>query len=391
MDNRVYGVRCADYAEAEKNLGELLDMMGGLGPFIEPGQKVALKVNLLRPARPEEAVCTHFAVAGAVARRVMAAAGRPVIVDSPGSGYKFNVKTLEKIYQKSGMDKAAEESGAELNFDTEVVPVSFPEGRLTRRFEVIGPIVKADVVLNLSKLKTHCFMHVTGAVKNNFGVIAGLHKPGYHAKLQDPTKFAGMLLDLAAYVSPKLSIMDAVVAMEGEGPGMGDPRPVGLLLAGENQLALDVVASEVMGVPPENNPVLLEAERRGLTPTRLEDVDLIGLDKGRLRVDGFKLPATIYGGTGFAPTEMNFFQRMMTPLFKTGLTVKPKVITKSCVGCESCYEACPMEAIDMVAAKKGQNAQIDDDKCIRCYCCHEMCPEKAITLKRSLMHRIVNP
>jgi ferredoxin len=182
-----------------------------------------------------------------------------------------------------------------------------------------------------------------------------------------------------------------VLAMEGNGPGTGDPKKVGLLLAAESPLALDVVASEVIGVPRHLNPVLMEAERRGMMPFRIEDVELIGLGREELRVHDFKLPATIYGGTGFAREDLNPLQRMMVPLFRSGLTVRPKVIARSCVGCRSCHEACPMGAIQMVAVNKGEKAFIDDDRCIRCYCCHEMCPENAIALQRSLLHRLVNP
>ena len=86
-----------------------------------------------------------------------------------------------------------------------------------------------------------------------------------------------MLLDLSGLVAPRLSIMDAVVGMEGEGPGAsGTPRAIGLLLACESPLALDLVAAEIVGLPRAHNPVLLAAERRGLTPVRIEDVEVVG-------------------------------------------------------------------------------------------------------------------
>ena len=87
---------------------------------------------------------------------------------------------------------------------------------MIKRFEVIKAIREADRIINLCKLKIHTFSAMTGAVKNNFGVVPGLFKPGYHAKLKDGPRFAGMRLDLADLVAPRLSIMDAVVAMEGE-------------------------------------------------------------------------------------------------------------------------------------------------------------------------------
>jgi ferredoxin len=240
-------------------------------------------------------------------------------------------------------------------------------------------------VINLCKMKTHSFMYATGAVKNSFGVIHGLHKPGYHAKLQDTSRFAKMLLDLSNFVAPRLSIMDAVVAMEGEGPGMGDPRPVGLLLAAREPLALDVIAGEIMGLSRDNNPVLLAAEEMGQLPNRLDEVRLIGADIDELRIPDYKFPATVFGGTGFG--DLNWWQRAMEPLFKDGMSVKPKVIRKSCTACGACKEACPMDCIKLIPK---EYAEINDKHCIRCYCCHEMCAFESIELKRSLLHRLMN-
>jgi len=242
MDNKVYIVQCEDYADTDNKIGSLMDLMGGMQRFAKPGENIVLKVNLLREARPEAAVCTHPAVAAAVGTLVKKEGADAVIADSPGGGYRYNEKTLNKIYRTSGMHQAAQQAGIKLNRDTTSRPASYAEGILTKHFDIITPVYEATAVFNLCKMKTHLFTMMTGAVKNIFGVIPGLTKPGYHAKLHDPKRFAGMLLDLARYISPRLSIMDAVVAMEGNGPGTGDPRQVGLLLGSENPLALDVVA-----------------------------------------------------------------------------------------------------------------------------------------------------
>ena len=386
MDNKVFVVRCPDYEQAGEKIAELLAMMGGMGQFVAPGEKIVLKVNLLQPAEPAKAVTTHPAVVAAVGRMAKKEGAIPVIADSPGSGYRYQEKSLDKLYRTCGMYQAAEEAGIEVNLDATYQAVSFPEGKLVKRFEIINAVLEADGVFNLCKLKTHTFMSMTGAIKNNFGVIPGLAKPGHHAKLPAKSRFAGMLLDLAEYVSPRLSIMDAVVGMEGEGPGAaGTPRRVGLLLAARSQLALDVVASEIMGLSRENNPVLIEAEKRGLSPTRLEQVQVIGADKSGLRISDYQLPATIYDGT--AGGALPWWQRVILPLFKSGLTLKPLVMRDKCNACGICSDACPMQAITIV---DGSHAQIDDQDCIRCYCCHEMCPDDAIELRSSLLHRIVS-
>jgi len=283
------------------------------------------------------------------------------------------------------MYKAAEEAGIEINFDTTHEVVSFPNGKLIKRFEVITPVVKADGVFNLCKLKTHVFMHMTGAVKNNFGVIPGLIKPGYHAKLHDTNHFANMLLDLTECVSPRISIMDAVIGMEGHGPGAtGAPRHIGLLLAAKSPLALDIVASEIIGLRQENNPVLVEAEKRGLHPNCLQEVQVIGANISDLRISDYKFPATIFGGTGMG--RMSWWQRALVPLFKDGMSVKPRVIKDKCIACGACFESCPMKVITII---DDRYCQIDEKGCIRCYCCHEMCPNDAIELRKSILYRII--
>lgn len=389
-DKRVFIVRCRDYKEVEDKLTELLEMMNGIGTFAKPGEKIVLKVNLLQAAKPEKAVTTHPAVTAAVARLVKKEGAIPIIADSPGSGYPYNKKALDKTYRTCGMDRVAEEEGIEINFNPKYDIVSFPEGKLIKRFEVITPVLEADGVFNLCKLKTHLFMHMTGAVKNNFGVIPGLTKPGYHAKLYDKSRFANMLLDLAEYVSPRISIMDAVTGLEGEGPGAaGEPRHVGLLIAARSPLALDVVAGEIMGLKRENNPLLMEAEKRGLYPNCLEDVQVIGADISDIRIPDYKFPATVFDETGLG--GLTWWQKALVPLFKRGMTLKPLVVREKCTACGVCTEACPMEAVTVIKSNSNGNyAQINDKNCIRCYCCHEMCQESAIKLHKSLLYHIVN-
>ncbi len=384
--DKVYGVRCSAYEDAGEALRGLLDMMGGVGRFVSPGERLALKANLLLAATPDAAATTHPEIVKAAAVAAVECGARPVIVDSPGSGYRYDRKRLEKTYLRTGMKQAAEESGAELNFDCTHRVVSFPKGRMIKRFEIITPIRTADVVFNLCKLKTHMFTYMTGAVKNCFGVIPGLLKPGYHAKLRDTGRFASMLLDLTELVDARLHVMDAVYAMEGEGPQSGSPRRAGFILASANPVALDAVAGEIIGLDAKLNPVLVEAGNRNIGPCRLEDVDLIGLSADELRVPGFKRPSTYHQGRGLG--RLNLFHRLVSPYFKDAMSVRPFIDTEKCRACGSCVRACPAGAIALNAERR---AVIDDDKCIRCYCCHEMCEEKAVELRKGLLYRILRP
>jgi len=386
--NRVYVVRCPDYDQVEEKVAELLAMMGGMDQFVAEQEKIVLKVNLLLAAEPEKAVTTHPAMAAAVGKLAKAAGAAPIIADSPGGGFPYTERGLDRLYRTSGMHATAEKADIAVNLDTTYQAVSFPKGKLVKRFEVIAPVLQADGVLNLCKLKTHSYMSMTGAVKNSFGVIPGLSKPGYHAKLHDPEHFADMLLDLSEYVAPRLSIMDAVIGMEGDGPNAGTPRPIGLLLAAMNPLALDVVAGEIIGLDRENNPILLAAERRGLGPNRIEEVEVIGLDVADLRIPGYKLPATVSSNGGL--NNVAWWQRALMPLFKTGLTLQPRIIDDACIACGACRDICPMHIVTIERNNGSRYARIEPEGCIRCYCCHEKCPEDAIELHSSLLYRVIN-
>ncbi|MFA9452663.1 MAG: DUF362 domain-containing protein [Candidatus Aminicenantaceae bacterium] len=378
---KVYVVRCPDYAQAGAKTAELIEKMGGMESLVSAGEKVVLKPNLLAAAEPDKAVTTHPSVMLAVAQMAVQAGAEVELADSPGSGYPYTEKILQKTYRATGMDSVAAEAGIPLNYDTTHEVVSYPEGERFKRFEIISPVLRADAVFNLCKLKTHSFMHMTGAVKNLFGVIAGLTKPGYHAKLREKAHFANMLLDLSAWVSPRINIMDAVVGMEGNGPHSGEPRHVGLLLGSFSALALDVVAGAIMGLPKASNPVLIEAERRGLAPVDMDQIELEGMDTADLSIPDFKLP----------PTVSKMSDRMFAllyPVFKNGFSVKPRIIKDTCVSCGACRDACPVQVITI--ANKQTPAHIDDKGCIRCYCCHEMCPHDSIELHSRRLYRLFN-
>jgi len=383
MKTNVYVVKCESYEKADEKINELINLMGGISQFAKKGEKITLKANLLGAVPPEKAVSTHPSIVAAVGRLAKNEGAVPLIADSPGSGYLYNEATLKKLYKTCGMYDAAEQAGIDVNMDTGYERVSFPQGKLMKQIDVIKPITQADAVFNICKMKTHLYMHVTGAVKNHFGIIPGLSKVGFHAKLFDKERFADMLLDLSLYVAPRLTIMDAVLAMEGEGPGAsGTPRHVGLLLASTSDLALDVVAGEIMGLPCDNNPVLMAAKRREASPYKIEDVNVIGEELSNIKITNYKFPSTV---KGFSKTvEKNPAVRN---LLKSALTKFPVVAKERCIGCGMCATACPQKMITIIPYKKKKIAVISLKDCIRCYCCHELCPHKAIDMKSKFISK----
>ncbi len=392
-------VRCADYelSAVETAVRRTIDLLGGMSTFVQPGQRVLLKVNLLRPAAPESACTTHPAVVAAVAKLVAEVGGRALIADSSGGPYQAGL--LRTYYRKCGYTWAAEVSGAELNEDVSSVQVAHPEGIVLRRLDVITPLTQADVVINLPKLKTHNLTGLSLAVKNLFGVIPGMVKTGYHGKLQPQERFFEGLLDIYTYVRPALNLMDAVVGMEGNGPSGGDPRPVGALLASTDGLALDVVCADLVGYDPLAVYTTATAVKHGLTSGRLEDVPLLGDELAPLRVPDYRkgmaasvdpglLPKGLRGAVRVQEEEggqhRGLVHRALYDWLGKQFVVVPSA-GPNCTGCGVCARHCPVEAITIV----NKHAYMDLDKCIRCYCCHELCPQLAVELKMPWLGRLL--
>ena len=379
----IASVRCADYSlEAVRAAVDgLLAPLGGMEAFVRPGERIVLKPNCLLAAEPGQAITTHPVVVRVVAELVRREGAFPVVVESPGAGIPHTVRALRRVYGRTGLAAMAEEIGLELGLDTEVEAVSAPGAVLAKRVDMLRAVREADGVISLPKLKTHTYMTFTGAVKNLFGVIPGYAKPGFHAKLADPGRFADMLLDVCGLVSPRLSVMDAVLALEGDGPGTaGRPRMVGALLAGADPVSLDLAACRMVGIEPAAVPVLLAAQHRGLVDLRAAS-PVLGVPLDAFGVAGFEWPRSTWNGGGFGPRAA--MERALRPVLNNATNPRPRPRPGRCTACGVCARACPVGAVTV----RDRLALVDDARCIRCYCCHELCPEGAVDLERTLTGR----
>lgn len=360
-----------DKTIVSKALEETFKNLGGVEKFIKPGMKVALKANLLMKKRPEEAATTHPVLVGELARIIKNAGADVLIIDSPGGPYTRS--RLEDIYIGTGMKEIADEVGAELNFDTSEVEVQNPEGKYIKKLKILKPLVEADFVINLPKLKTHGQMVYTGAVKNMFGAIAGITKVEYHFNMKEYSRFADTLIDIFLSVKPSLSIMDAIVGMEGPGPSAGIPKEIGVILASENAFNLDMAAVNIININPKSVPILKNSIERELYPDDISKIELVGVPIESVKVKEFDVPAL----EGLK--EIRFIKNDFLKSLAGVILPKPVFILNKCIGCADCMRCCPPKAIEM----KNKKPKVKLSKCIRCFCCQELCPAKAIEIKRN--------
>jgi uncharacterized protein (DUF362 family)/Pyruvate/2-oxoacid:ferredoxin oxidoreductase delta subunit len=361
--------------ELSETLDSLLDELGGLDSFISAGDRVLLKTNLLMGKSPEAAVTTNPEFIRALAKKVKALGAEVVIADSPGG--PFNEKLLKRSYKKSGLYQLAAEEELELNYNTDSKKHDYKAGKINKSFQLADYLEAADLVINLPKLKTHGLTMYTGAVKNIFGCIPGVLKAEYHLRMQSVYDFSRMLNDLAGLVAPELTIMDAVVGMEGEGPSNGKPKEFNYLLASTSPYYLDLAAVRLMGIKAEEKVPSIKAaltdqiikkenlELRGDQLVAPSEVEIPKIEKENNLIDA-KLPDFL----------SDFLEKILRP--------KPVFKEDKCVGCRTCAENCPPEAITMV----DNFPEVELETCIRCFCCQELCPYDAVEIKYPLLAKL---
>lgn len=375
-------VSCTDYSDVVVNeaLKNVLKPFGGLD-WVLPGMKVAVKANLVSFLKPEKAATTHPSLLCALVRMLVERGADVVVGDSPGGLY--HAAFVNRVYAATGM-KEVELVGGRLNRNFDEKDAEFSGAAVCRKFRYTAYLDEADAIINFCKLKTHGMMALTCGAKNMFGVIPGTMKPEYHFRYPDPRDFARMIVDLNEYFKPRLTIVDAVECMEGNGPTGGTPRHMGALAAGESPHKVDLLCASLIGLNRADVPTLEAALERGLIPERAEELMIDG-DSAAFAIPDFRRIVTgnshLFKGDGKRLTG-----RLTGAVLDKLLSQKPKVKPAQCVGCEVCFNICPVKAITMVDKKP----QIDRKKCIRCFCCQEFCPQSAMIVHRTAVAKLLD-
>ena len=265
-----------------ESLRTLLTPLGGIEAFIKPGDRVLLKPNLLTGGRPQNECTTRPELVAEVAKMVQASGGHPFIGDSPAFG------SAQGVAEANGYGAVLE------TLDLPIVELHggrYPTTNKTfDHLRLSKEAMEADVVINLPKVKSHVQLTMTLGVKNLFGCVPGKMKAWWHMEAgKDVNRFGEMLVETARLLAPNLTIVDGIIAHEGNGPSNGDPRPLGLLAAAKDVFALDRAILEVLQVEPTQVPTMAAAMRLGYCP-EWETMQFPLQHPHALQVDDWRLP-----------------------------------------------------------------------------------------------------
>ncbi len=355
-------------------LTHALSLLGGLENIIKPGSNIFVKINHLSPPSPaEEAIVTHPAFTREVLLLLKEIGCKITVGDDIQSKQKdgFLISGYRELCNNLGIPVMNLKEAGFRRIDC--------KGKVLDKVYISPPLLDSDFLINLPKLKTHSFTIFTGAVKNMYGIIPQGFRSSYHRQFFKNELFSQMLVDIFSCAPPQLNIMDAVVAMEGEGPSAGRPKKVNLILASRDAVALDAVASKIIGLDPLQVLTTKYADERGLGVGRLENIEITGERIQDVRIKDFKQSAI---ATGLIRKKIPAF---LHAFFQDQLILMPEIIKKKCTACWECVDICPAGA----AQKQDSAARIDDSLCIHCMCCHEVCRFHSIRLKQKFFGRAV--
>ncbi len=284
-----------DKGDIEAAVRQATSLAGGLEEIINESSRVLIKPNLGKPSPSGSGVLTNAKVTEAVTKLVLELNPRSIIIGEGAiAGYDFPGFSTKEVFEASGTLEVARRLGVELrnlNRDT-FEEVTIQQPNVMEKVRIARTALESDVIISVPVLKSHIRTHVTLSLKNMKGVMPGAEKRKSHRLGLDLA-----IVDLNSVVRPSYAVIDATVGMEGLWQYPQDMREVGLVIAGRDALAADIVGTSLMDIDP-NQVMHLNylAEKEGTT-VDLERIEIVGepLHKHRLH---FK--------TGFQAFEERF-------------------------------------------------------------------------------------
>ena len=359
-------VRCADYASSLAPAFErLLAESALLAPQEVAGRRVLVKPNLLTDRTPDQAVTTHPAFLRLVIRHLKSASAVVSVGDSPASAVN-----IRAVLERTGVGAVCEEERVPfVSFEQEGVRACSVDGF---DFTLAGPVAEADMIVSLPKVKSHSLTKLTAAVKNLYGAVPGYDKTTLHRHYPRPDDFGRLVQAIWRVLPPTISLADAVVGMEGQGPANGRPIQLGFLAASADPFALDIALCDILHIKPTSVPYL-----KGLV-----DLHAPEIAGDSVEVASFEVPV----GSHLLSLVPAGLMRVAARV----LWVRPRIDAEICVNCGRCIKACPVNALARPDAEGRGIPALRRRACVGCACCHEVCPQGAIRMEQSPVLRLAH-
>ncbi|HJX24118.1 MAG TPA: DUF362 domain-containing protein [Candidatus Bathyarchaeia archaeon] len=269
MDER-FVVSVVKGKDVQKMVEEAVRKIGGIKSVVSPGSRVLVKPNLLKPTQ-NLGVTTNPKVTEAVINLIKKAKPKEIII---AESSEVNKDTAES-FEVSGTKAVAERTGVkfvDLKKD-QIVEIKIPKGRALKELRVPETVINCDVLINVPVMKTHIQTGVSLSMKNLKGFLPDEEKKRVH--LMDLEQ---AIVDFNSVFKTDLVVMDATTALEGLGPNSppGKPVPMDLIIAGRNRLAVDMVATAIMGFEPKTLRFIRKAVAAGFGPRKIDDIEILG-------------------------------------------------------------------------------------------------------------------
>lgn len=364
-------VKVDEYDSMDKAVAAALDLIEA-GKYIDAKDTVLFKPNLLMKIKN---ACTEGDFLASVARYIRPYSANLQLGDSPGQ-FRHRARS---VMQAIGMDAVLQSEGIEYKeFESGGVLVENRDARHMKKSHIAKPIMDADCIINLCRPKSHVEAGYTGAIKNYWGIIPGGEKSRCHLYGRNPSEFGAVLADnyqtFLRFEKKRIVVMDARKFMEGpSGPANGYMRNVGLILAGYDEAAIDMVMLAIGRIDGVKAiPHLQSCRERGLGITNMNDIEIRGKSIESVR---FKRKAGIMSTTT-ASILNNFLTR--TLVYKYMRRMPALAGKDDCVMCGDCFNICPNKAISW---QKKEKPVFHWEQCVSCLCCVECCPQQALKTK----------
>ncbi|MBN2375907.1 MAG: DUF362 domain-containing protein [Sedimentisphaerales bacterium] len=263
--------RCTSYQpdEIATAMQKNLAWLGGLESFVEKGDSVLIKPNLIAPRNTTCPAQTHPQIILAVAKMVKDCGGKPFVGDSPAWG------TIGGCVRALEMQEPLKHLGVPVRLLNKPKRIKIDGSRLG----ISTIALDADKIINLPKFKSHQQLGATFAVKNMFGCVSGKQKALWHfIKGKRRRDFSKMLIEIYQTLNPALTIIDAVTVMQGPGPISGTARELGFIVSGTDPIGCEILCSELINLPLDNLPIVKTAKRMGFGCSSPDKLNIVGDD-----------------------------------------------------------------------------------------------------------------